>query len=68
MVANFDALSVTLTVNIPAHAFDYLNMKEKNAVATDLLTEQKVRLSLKRDAGIPLVLEPLSAIVLKFKA
>jgi hypothetical protein len=43
-------------------------MKEKNAVATDLLTEQKVRLSLKRDAGIPLVLEPLSAIVLKFKA
>ena len=68
VVANFDALPVTLTVNIPAHAFDYLNMKEKNAVATDLLTEQKVRLSLKRDAGIPLVLEPLSAIVLKFKA
>jgi hypothetical protein len=59
---------VTLTVNIPAHAFDYLNMKEKNAVATDLLTEQKVRLSLKRDTGIPLVLEPISAIVLKFKA
>ena len=67
VVANFDAVPVTVTVNIPAHAFDYLNMKEKNAVATDLLTEQKVRLSLKRDAGVPLVLEAFDAIVLKFK-
>jgi hypothetical protein len=55
------------TVNIPGHAFDYLMMKEKNAVATDLLSGQKVRLSLKRDGGIPVSLEPLGAVVLKFK-
>jgi hypothetical protein len=54
-------------VNIPGHAFDYLMMKEKNAVATDLLSGQKVRLSLKRDGGIPVSLEPLGAVVLKFK-
>ena len=68
VVANFDALPVTTTVNIPAHAFDYLRMKEKNAMATDLLSGQKTKLSLQRDGSIPLTLEPLNAIVLKFKA
>ena len=68
VVANFDTLPVTTTVNIPAHAFDYLHMKEKNAMATDLLSEQKIKLSLQRDGSIPLTLEPLSAIILKFKA
>ena len=68
VVANFDTLPVTTTVNIPAHAFDYLHMKEKNAMATDLLSEQKIKLSLQRDGSVPLTLEPLSAIILKFKA
>ena len=68
VVANFDTLPVTTIVNIPAHAFDYLHMKEKNAMATDLLSEQKIKLSLQRDGSIPLTLEPLSAIILKFKA
>ena len=68
VVTNFDTLPVTTTVNIPAHAFDYLNMKEKNAMATDLLSGQKIKLSLQRDGSIPLTLEPLSAIILKFKA
>ena len=67
VVVNFDELPVMTTVNIPGHAFDYLMMKEKNAVATDLLSGQKVRLSLKRDGGIPVSLEPLGAVVLKFK-
>jgi glycosidase len=67
VVVNFDELPVVTTVNIPGHAFDYLMMKEKNAVATDLLSGQKVRLSLKRDGGIPVSLEPLGAVVLKFK-
>ena len=68
VVANFDTLPVTTTVNIPAHAFDYLHMKEKNAMAKDLLSEQKIKLSLQQDGSIPLTLEPLSAIILKFKA
>jgi glycosidase len=68
VVVNFDALPVSTTVNIPAHAFDYLGMKEKNATATDLLSEQKMKLALKRDGTIPVTLEPLGAIVLGFKA
>ena len=68
VVVNFDALPVKTTVNIPAHAFDYLRLKEKNAMATDLLSEQKIKLALKRDGAIPVTLEPLSAIVLSFKS
>ena len=68
VVANFDEIPVEVNVTIPAHAFDYLGIKEKNAVATDLLTDAKIKLSLKRDGVVPLSVNPLSAIVLKFKA
>ena len=68
VVANFDEIPAEVNVTIPAHAFDYLGIKEKNAVATDLLTDAKIKLSLKRDGVVPLSVNPLSAIVLKFKA
>ena len=68
VVANFDDLPVEVNVTIPAHAFDFLGIKEKNAVATDLLTGTKHSLSLQRDGVIPLSVSPLGAIVLKFKA
>ena len=68
VVANFDDLPAEINVAIPAHAFDYLGIKEKNAVATDLLSDAKIKLSLKRDGVIPLSVGPLNAIVLKFKA
>jgi glycosidase len=67
-VANFDDLPAEINVAIPAHAFDYLGINEKNAVATDLLSGAKIKLSLKRDGVIPLSVGPLNAIVLKFKA
>jgi glycosidase len=68
VVANFDDIPATVNVTIPAHAFDYLKIKEKNAVATDLLSGSQMKLSLKRDGAIPLSVDPQSAIVLKFKA
>ena len=68
VVANFDDLPASVNVNIPAHAFDYLNIKEKNVVATDLLSGEKLKLSLKRDEAVPLEVKPLSTFVLKFKA
>ena len=68
VVANFDDSTAAVNVTIPAHAFDFLSIKEKNAVATDLLTGSQFKITLKRDSEIPLVVEPLSAIVLKFKA
>jgi glycosidase len=68
VVANFDDSTAAVNVTIPAHAFDFLSIKEKNVVATDLLTGSQFKITLKRDSEIPLVVDPLSAIVLKFKA
>ena len=68
VVANFDEQSADMDVTIPAHAFDYLQIKEKNAIATDLLTDKKKRIVLRRDETISLQLPPLGAVVLKFKA
>ena len=68
VVANFDEQSADMDVTIPAHAFDYLQIKEKNAIATDLLTGKKKRIALRRDEAVCLQLPPLGAVVLKFKA
>ncbi len=68
VVANFDEASAIMNVRIPAHAFDYLNMKEKNAIAEDLLTGRNIKISLKRDECVPVEIQPLSAVILKFKA
>ena len=68
VVANFDESPASVEVQIPAHAFDFMNIKEKNAATTDLLSGQKGKITLKRDGAVPLEIEPLSAVVLKFKA
>jgi hypothetical protein len=68
VVANFDVQPQVMNVTIPAHAFDYLGIKEKNAQATDLLTGEKLKLALKRDAAVSLELPSLGALILKFKA
>ena len=68
VVANFDDCPTMMNVVIPSHAFDYLKIKEKNAIATDLLSGDKIKITLKRDLGVPLEIKPLDAIVLKFKA
>ena len=68
VVANFEEQSADMDVTIPSHAFDYLQIKEKNAIATDLLTGKKKRILLRRDEAVSLQLPPLGAVVLKFKA
>ena len=68
VVANFDEQPVKTDVTIPAHAFDFLKIKEKNATTIELLSDKKGKITLKRDGAIPLELEPLGAVVLKFKA
>ena len=68
VATNFDGLPATIDVTIPAHAFDYLRLKEKNAQATDLLTGEKLKLSLRRDGALSLPLPPLGTMILKFKA
>ena len=68
VVANFEEQSADMDVMIPAHAFDYLQIKEKNAIATDLLSGKKKRIVLRRDETVSIQLPPLGAVVLKFKA
>ena len=68
VVANFTDAQAELSVNIPGHAFDFLGLKEKNAVATDLMTNLKQTITLKRDGAVALSVTPYSAAVLKFKA
>ena len=68
VVANFDEESADMDVRIPSHAFDYLQIKEKNAIATDLLSGKKKRIVLRRNETVSMQLPPLGAVVLKFKA
>ena len=68
MVAvNFDERPVSIGVNMPSHAFDYLDIPEKTFDAKDLLTGQKQALQLKKDGCVALQLESNSARVLKIR-
>ena len=68
VVTNFEEIERTVDITIPAHAFGYLRLKEKNAQAVDLLTDAKQKLPLCRDGAVTLALPPSGALVLKFKA
>ena len=69
VVVNFDDLPSTMDVTIPAHAFDYLKLKEhKSVTAVDLFTGKEIKRQLYRDCYVSVDLEPLGAVVLKFKA
>ena len=68
VVANFADSDQTVGITIPGHAFDFLNLKEKNVSATDLLSERKQKLSLKRDEAVAINVQGNNAVVLKFKA
>jgi len=67
VAVNFDDVPMTMNVTIPAHAFDYLKMKEKQCQAVDLLTGTKLRLKLERDTMIPVSMEPRGGVVLKIR-
>jgi glycosidase len=52
VVVNFEDQEAVIDVTVPAHAFDYMEMKEKNVIATDLLTKEKLAMRMKRDSAI----------------
>jgi hypothetical protein len=58
---------VVVDVHIPAHAFDYLGMKEKMVIATDLLTRERLAMALHRDGGIRMEIAARSGRVWKIK-
>ncbi len=67
VVTNFEDKSVDTAVNIPAHAFSYLNITQGPAFATDLLTDTTQTIDLLPDTAIPLTIPPLGGIVLRME-
>ncbi len=52
VAVNFDEYDANVDVHIPSHAFDYLKLNAKKAIATDLLTKERLAVSLKPDGGV----------------
>lgn len=65
VVVNFDDVPVETAITLPAHAFDYLGIKENTYAATDLLSDTKTKLTLKRDSAVSVSLMPRSGVVFK---
>ena len=67
VVANFDDQDVDVDVNLPAHAFDYLKIKECTVMATDLLTKDKLSMMLRPDGAVRMNVGACSGRVWKVK-
>lgn len=65
VVANFDDQPRTVEVRLPGHAFDCLPLREGSYPAQNLLTDETLRLTLKRDSMISLTVPANGATVLK---
>ena len=68
IAVNFDGDPVDISVNIPAHAFDFLQLKARKGIANDLLSGDKISLQLKPDMPIHMTIEGYGARVWKLKA
>ena len=67
VVANFDEQAADVDVNIPKHAFDFLQIPERSFSAVDLLTGEKVKGSLSSAAPVRVSLPALGGAILKLK-
>ena len=67
VVTNFEDRDVVVDINIPAHAFEYLGLKEKKVVATDLLTKDLLAMSVRKDGSIKMEIAARSGRVWKMK-
>ncbi len=67
VVTNFHDSDVTIDLNIPTHAFDYLGIQEKKVIAIDLLTKDKQAMSFKKDNSIRMSITANNGRVWKIK-
>ena len=68
VAVNFDGNDADISVNIPTHAFDYLQLKERKGVTHDLLSSEKMSLQLKSDSAVNMNIGAYGARVWKMKA
>ena len=66
IVANFGETAAHVRVNIPAHAFDYMELKEGKKDMVDLLSGNHQTATLQRDGAIEMIVPALSGRVYKF--
>ena len=67
VVANFSDKEVDVKVNIPQHAFDYLNLPDKITDAVDLMTGETSKICISPESPVSMLICPNSARVLKIK-
>ncbi len=67
VVANFDDTEAAVDVFIPAHAFDFMQLRQKPYAATDLLSGSTTELTLKADATVSIVVPARNAVIYKLK-
>ena len=68
IAANFDGDEANISVKIPAHAFDYMQLKERHGVVSDLLSSDKMKIDLLSDCNIDMTIPGYGARVWKMKA
>jgi hypothetical protein len=68
IAANFDGDEANINVNIPAHAFDYMQLKERRGIASDMLSADKIKFELKADCSVNMTVPGYGARVWKMKA
>ena len=66
IVANFGETEAHVRVNIPSHAFDYMELKEGKKDMVDLLSGNHQTATLQRDGAIEMIVPALSGRVYKF--
>lgn len=66
VVANFDQKRVQINVTIPAHAYDFLGLPEREVEMTDLLSGFTKMVELKRDGQVALDVEANYGRIYKF--
>ena len=67
VVVNFEDRDVLVDVNIPTHAFEYLDIQEKKTIATDLLTTERLAVSLRKDGSVKMEIAARKGRVWKVK-
>ena len=67
VAANFDDSEAEINVTLPAHAFDYLSVKEKKVMAVDLLTKERESMMLRPDGQVRMLVPARGVRVWKMK-
>ena len=68
IAVNFDETPAQVSINLPAHAFEYLNMPEYESItATNLLDSQKETISFTASKPVGITLPAYSGKILKIK-